>query len=115
MNVASRCQWVFGTAAAGLNANNVLGSTGGGAAFNTHGWGLKFTFSVETDAASTCSYQIRSGRTSIGPWSILSSGTLSTGACDTVHVDGPLFWLSPRIKTINSTANQVLVRMAAVD
>lgn len=120
MIIASRFKWVFGTQEAVGNpgpgtANNVLGSTGAGVAFNTHGYGLQFTFMVETDAASTCSYQIRHARTSSGPWSVLSSGTLSTGALDTVQIPGPFHWLSPRLKTINSTANQVVVRMTAIE
>lgn len=120
--LASAMQWVFGTAAVASTAssdkligspNNVLGSTGAGAAFNTHRQGESFSFLVETDGNATCSYQIRTARSNQGPWAILSSGTLSTGACDIVQLPGPLFWLSPRIKTLNSTANQVIVRMSA--
>lgn len=123
-SIESRFQWVFGTAAVVssiastsqynvASPNNVLGSTGGGVAFNTHGLGQSFTFLIETDASATCSYQIRTSRASAGPWAILSSGTLSTFASDVVQVPGPLAWLSPRLKTINSTANQVVVRMTA--
>lgn len=115
--IASRFKWIFGKAATTTDgtgaSNNVLGSTGAGVAFNTHGWGAQFTFTIETDGSATCSYQIRRARTSAGPWSVLSSGTLSTGAADTVQLPGPLGWLSPRVKTINSTANQVVVRMEA--
>lgn len=123
--IASRFKWVFGTQEAFADptkgnftrggANNILGSTGAGVAFNTHGWGLQFTFMVETDAASTCSYQIRTGRTSSGPWAVLSSGTLNTGAVDVVQIPGPFAWFSPRIKTLNSTANQVVIQMTAVE
>ena len=114
----SAFMWVFGTAAVqeqgrGL-PNNVLGSTGAGVAFNTHRMGESFTFYVDTDGAATCSYQIRTGRTSVGPWAVVSSGTLSTGACDLVQIPGPLRFLSPRVKTLNSTANQVAIRMEAV-
>ena len=122
-NIASRFKWVFGTqeafgsgAAGGpLGAQNIVGSTGAGAAFNTHGWGEQFSFFVETDAAATCSYQIRTARTSSGPWAVLSSGTLSTSATNIIQLPGPLAWVSPRLKTLNSTANQVVVRMTAVE
>lgn len=116
--IASRAKWVWGTdeanSAAG-SANNRLGSTGAGATFNTHGWGMQFAFFVETDAAATCSYQIRAARTSSGPWNVLSSGTLGTSAIDIVQLPGPLGWLSPRLKTLNSTANFVVMRMTALD
>lgn len=118
--IASRFRWVFGTAEAANpggrgSANNVLGSTGAGVAFNTHGWGESFTFQCETDGSATCSYQIRTARTSSGPWAVLSSGTLSTGALDVVQLPGPLGWLSPRVKTINSTGNQVVIDMRATE
>lgn len=113
--IASAFQWVFGTPAAGTSSNNVLGSTGAGAAFNTHRFGESFSFTIETDAGGTCSYQIRTSRSQAGPWAVLSSGTLSTSACDLVQVPGPLFWLSPRIKTMTSTSVQVVVRMTATE
>ena len=119
--IESRFLWVFGTAqAAGPvnsgpgGANNVLASTGAGVAFNTHNRGERFTFYVEADAAATGAYQLRSARTSSGPWNIISSGTLSTSGVDVVNVTGPLGWLSPRLKTFNSTANQIVVRMLAL-
>lgn len=119
-NIASRFKWVFGTAEAAATpgpgrASNVLGSTGAGVAFNTHGWGESFTFQCETDAAATSSYQIRAARTSSGPWAVLSSGTLSTFALDVVQLPGPLGWVSPRCKTLNSTANQFVVQLSAVE
>src|SRR5260221_4672210 len=122
-NIASRFKWVFGTQeVAGKGgdltplrgpANNVLGSTGAGVAFNTHGWGEQFTLYVEADGAATGSYQIRTARTSSGPWAVLSSGTLSTGATDVVQIPGPFKWLSPRVKTLNSTNNQIGIEMMA--
>ncbi len=121
-SIASKFRWVFGTAeAAGSgpnlrgSANNVLGSTGAGVAFNTHGWGEIFTFYCEADAVATCSYQIRTARTSSGPWAIVSSGTLSTSGCDIVQLPGPFGWVSPRCKTLNSTANQFVVDMRSVE
>lgn len=121
MNIASRFRWVFGTAEASIasgargTGNNVLGSTGQGVAFNTHGWGESFTFYCEADAAATCAYQIRTARTSSGPWAVLSSGTLSTSGCDVVQLPGPFGFISPRCKTLNSTANQFVVDMRAVE
>lgn len=117
-NIASRFKWIFGTSkdvTSEGTASNILGSTGAGVAFNTQGWGENFTFFVEADAAATCAYQIRTARVSGGPWSVMSSGTLGTSATDVVQLPGPLGWLSPRIKTLNSTANQVVVRMTAVE
>lgn len=121
--IAARMRWVFGTQEAFTvpspgtpsrgGSQNILGSTGAGVAFNTHGWGLNYTFFVEADAAATCSYQIRASRTSSGPWAVLSSGTLSTFATNIVQLPGPLGWVSPRVKTLNSTANQVVIAMAA--
>lgn len=123
--IAARAKWVFGTQEAFTvpsqsfsargSANSVLGSTGAGVAFNTHGWGLNYTFFVEADAAATCSFQIRTARTSSGPWAVLSSGTLSTASLTVVQLPGPLGWVSPRVKTLNSTANQVVVSMTATE
>lgn len=111
--------WVFGTAPStvgrpGQALNNVLGSTGAGVAFNTGNLGASFSFGIETDAASTGSYQIRVGNNATGPWAVISSGTLSTSTMDLVQIPGPLKFLSPRVKTLNSTANAIIVRMEAV-
>jgi len=103
--------WTFGAAnGPGLNP----GSTGAGTAYDTHDLGERFTFIVESDAAATGAYQIRTARTSAGPWAVLSSGTLSTGAAAVVQSAGPLGWLSPLVKTLNSTANRIIVRATAV-
>lgn len=103
--------WGFGT----TTVSNSLGSTGAVAnPYNTFGYGDAFTFSVETDAGATCSYQIRVGRTSAGPWTVLSSGTLTSNAMDVVQIPGPLNFLSPRIKTLTSTSVGVIVRANAV-
>jgi hypothetical protein len=104
--------WAFGKTSAGVS--NSLGSTGAGAAVNTYDLGLQFTFIVEADGGATCSYQIRTGRSAAGPFAVLSSGTLSTGAADVVQIPGPLGFISPRIKTLNSTANLVVVRGTAI-
>src|SRR5262245_14335297 len=120
--ISARCTWMFGTYP-DINApdgtkkkhNNVLGSTGAGATFNTHGWGLQYSFYAEADAAATGSYQIRTARTSSGPWAVVSSGTLSTSQADIIQLPGPFAWLSPRVKTLNSTANTIIIRMTAVD
>ena len=118
---AARCKWIFGTQEAFTvpgpgqsvpgKASNVLGSTGAGAAFNTQRYGLNATFLVETDAAATCSYQIRTARTSSGPWAVLSSNTVGTGTLAVVQLPAPLGWVSPRIKTLNSTTAQVVVEL----
>jgi hypothetical protein len=123
-NIASRFRWVFGVdpyandVPSNQNkgkSNNVVGTTGAGVAFNTFGWGENFTFYVETtDSAAT--YQIRTSRTSSGPWAVLSSGTLgTTAATDIVQLPGPFMWLSPRVKTMGSTSNNVIISMTAVE
>ena len=105
-----RYKWCFG-ATANAEGGSVLGSTGAGAAFYVNGMARENSFYIETDgnANSTSAYQIRTARTSSGPWVVLSSNTLSTGAVDLVQISGPLAWVSPRIKTLNSTAGLVTV------
>lgn len=122
MSIAARCTWVFGTdpdAAAGDGThkkhNNVIGSTGAGAAFNCHGFGSNYTFIAETND-SGWGYQIRVSRTSSGPWVVMSSGSgTSTGVADCVQMPGPFFWVSPRWDTLASTANYGIVRMTAYE
>lgn len=113
--IAARFRWVFGAPLAGASETNRLGSTGAGVAYDVGGRGEAFTFYIDgTDSAY--SYQIRSARTSSGPWAVLSSGTVASSAsADVVQLPGPLDWLSPRIKTMGSTANQIVVRMMAVE
>lgn len=126
--IASRMTWVFGadpdrnTVPSEGNRNhgphnNVVNSTGAGVAFNTHGWGLNFTFNMESND-SGYAYQIRAGRTSSGPWAVLSSGSVtatSTVNADVVQLPGPFRWLSPRCKSLASTANYVIIAMTAVE
>ena len=75
-------------------------STGEGAAFYARSYPLEGRFYVEAVTTSTLSYQLRTARTSTGPWAVLSSGTLSSGACAVAGVTGPLLYLSPRIKSL---------------
>jgi len=103
---ASR-SWTFGPSG-GVNA---LGSTGVGVRFNLNGMAREQSFYVETDAAATCSYQILTARTLTGASVVLSSGTLGTSAMDIVQLTGPLSYVFPRIKTLNSTANTVTVEL----
>lgn len=107
-----RFKWCFGNSAA-AEGGAVLGSTGAGTAFDSQGLGRQLSFYVETDgnSNSTGSYQIRTGRTSSGPWIVMSSGTLSTGAADVVQLQGPLAWLSPRVKTLGSTAGLMTIEV----
>lgn len=108
--VESRYKWCFG-ATANAEGGAVLGSTGAGTAQFVGGTARENSFYVETDgnANSTGSYQIRTARTSSGPWAVLSSGTLSTGAVDLVQITGPLQWISPRVKTLASTAGLITI------
>ena len=122
MSVAARCTWVFGTDPdknAPINThgkhNNVIGSTGSGTPFNCHSLGQSYTFAVETND-SGWAYQIRVGRTSSGPWTVMSSGSgTSTANVDTVQIPGPFFWMSPRVDTMASTLNYVIVRMTGYE
>ena len=116
--IAAKCTWVFGTdpdanAPPGTHGkhNNVIGSTGAGATFNCHRLGEQYTFLVETND-SGWAYQIRTARTSSGPWAVLSSNSgTSTSAVDNISYPGPFAWLSPRVDTLASTANYVIISM----
>lgn len=124
--IASKFLWVFGTNEAVTapsqgsptrgTAQNVLGSTGAGVAFNTHGWGREFSFYVES-TDSVYGYQLRTGRTSSGPWAVFSSGSNLSAASTTdaviVQIPGPFKWLSPRVKAMASTANTIIISMTA--
>src|SRR5262245_31780318 len=92
-----RFKWCFG-AQASAEGGAVLGSTGEGTAFACLGLARENTFYVESanNANSTGSYQIRTARTSSGPWVVLSSGTLSSNQVDVVQISGPFAYLSPR-------------------
>lgn len=112
MLAEGRAKWSFGSQA-NAEGGAVLGSTGAGTAYKLDGYCREHSFYVETDpnTNSTCSYQIRTARTSSGPWVSLSSGTLSSGAVDIVQITGPLAWVSPRVKTLGSTAGLVTVEL----
>ena len=107
-----RAKWCFGSQA-NAEGGAVLGATGAGTAYNLQGLARECLFYVETDgnANSTGSYQIRTARTSSGPWQVLSSGTISTGSLDVFHFTGPLAWVSPRVKTLGSTAGLITVEL----
>jgi len=113
-------QWAFGNPANLPNApkinvgaafNDVVNSTGAGSGLQCHGLAREHSFYIETDAGATCSYQIRTARSTGSPYVVLSSGTLGTSATDLVQITGPLMAISPRIKTLNSTANGVIVTL----
>lgn len=106
-------KWTFGPTG---NANAVggtghLGSTGSGTAILMAGLGWNLTAYIETDAGATCSYQILTARTATGPTQVLSSGTLSTTALNVFQWNGPVAYVFPRVKTLNSTANLVTVEV----
>lgn len=107
VQVEGRFVWTFGQNATGSGAN--LNSTGTGQRFALTGLARENSFYIETDAAATCSYQIITARTLTGAQVVLSSGTLSTSGLDLVQITGPLQYVYPRIKTLNSTANLVTV------
>ena len=125
--IASRFTWVFGTdpdkssiPSEGNRThgahNNVVGYTGAGVAFNTHGWGADFSFYVENQNGDTSfAYQLRTARTSSGPWAVFSSGTLNTSlaSVNIVQIPGPFAYLSPRVKALASTLNAIVIRMTA--
>jgi hypothetical protein len=106
----ARFKWCFG-ATASAEGGAVLGSTGEGTAFGCLGLARENTFYVESanNANSTGSYQIRSARTSSGPWCVLSSGTLTSNQQDIVQISGPFAYFSPRVKTLQSTAGLITI------
>ena len=75
-------------------------STGSGTAYDAKGYTLESRFYIEALATSTLSYQLLTGRTSTGPFAVISSGTLSSGACAIGSATGPLLYVLPRIKTL---------------
>jgi hypothetical protein len=81
-------------------------STGTGKAFNCRGMSQGMSFGLETSSGCTATIQIlhRMG-SSAGPYSVLSTVNLSTGAFTTDQFLGPLEWVKPRVtdKTANST------------
>lgn len=83
-------------------------STGTAKAYNANGYAQGLTFGLETSSGCTASYQLlhRMG-SSAGPYSVISSGTMSTGAFVTDQFMGPLEWVKPRVKT--KTANSTNV------
>lgn len=117
-NRAASCKWVWGhdpDAGTSNAANNLVNSTGAGAVFNCHRWGENVTFYIETND-SGYAYQIRTARNSSGPWSVLSSNSgTTTGVTDVVQLPGPFRFVSPRVDTLASTANYVIIEMSAVE
>ena len=102
--------WTFGLQAGGTG--EIVGSSGApSSGYAILGNARELSIYVQTAAACTCSYQIRTGRTSTGPWVVLSSGTLAAASVDIVQITGPLAYVSPNIKTITSTAVQVFVEL----
>jgi hypothetical protein len=110
--------WVFGADPyrnTSNPSNTVANSTGAGTAYNTHGWGKKFSFYIET-TDSAWGYQLRTSRTSSGPWAVFSSNSgTSTSVTDFVQIDGPFAWVSPRCKALASTVNNLIVRMTGME
>lgn len=100
----AKTSYAFGnsTSAQALTMNAIGSSGNPSSGYRLAGVGQFHSVYIETDAACTCSYQIRTGRTDTGPWVVLSSATLSTGAVDLVQIQGPLSFISPRIKTIGT-------------
>lgn len=117
-SIAARMRWTWGRdpyAGTKQASNNLVNSTGAGNPYNCQGLGLQYTFLVETND-SAYDYQIRSGRNSSGPWSVLSSGSgTATGIVDTIQLPGPFTWVSPRVSSLASTANYVLIEMIAYE
>lgn len=107
----SRAKWCFGKTT-GAEGGDVTGSTGTGVRFPVLGLARQMTFYVETDAVATCSFQILTARTLTGATAIVSSGTLSTsGLIVYQSTTCPLAYVMPRVKTLNSTANAVIVEL----
>lgn len=110
--------WSFGAITNSSASGALVGSTGGGSAatqfpFPVDAAARENTFYVYLAAGSgTSSYQILTGPAAAGPYTVLSSGTLSTVTgteVDIVQLTGPLKYVQPRIKTITSTASLIKV------
>ena len=119
-NRASAFTWVFGNATTQLPAgkrafNNSKNSSAAGVAYDTGGWGEQFTFHIETND-SAWGYQIRSARTSSGPWRVLSSNSgTSTLGIDIAQHPGPLGFVSVYCTELASTANYLIARMVGIE
>lgn len=81
-------------------------STGAGKAFNCKGYDRQLTMGYETSPGCTAliSLQHRMG-SSAGPYSTLSTGSVSSGGFATAKALGPHEWIRPYVtdKTANST------------
>ena len=73
-------------------------STGGLKALNVKGYAQGLSFGIESDSGCTCTMQIQARMgSSAGPYAVLSTVTLSTGAFSVDQFLGPLEWVRPYV------------------
>ena len=90
-------------------------STGVSTAVQLSGITGNLSVYVVTDASCTCSVQILSQPTSTGaPRVVESSGTFAAGTAQRWTVEGPVGYLVPRLKTINDTANSLVITVYGI-
>ena len=84
-------------------------STGTGKAFDCRGYARNLTFGLETSSGctATIALQHRQG-SSAGPYSVLSSQALSTGAVTTDQFSGPLEWIRPRVTDMTAGSTHLI-------
>lgn len=83
-------------------------STGTAKAVNVKGYAQGLTFGLETSSGCTATVQIlhRMG-SSAGPYSVLSTNSLSTGQFLTDQFLGPLEWVKPRVTDMTAGSTNV--------
>lgn len=84
-------------------------STGRGKAFNCRNLAERMTFGYETSSGCTATVALehRQG-SSAGPYSVLSSQALSTGAHTTDQFPGPYKWIRPRVTDMTAGSTNVV-------
>ena len=85
------------------------GSTGTGKAFDGRGVARNWSFGMETSSGCTASVTLlhRMG-SSAGPYSTLTSTSLSTGQFITSQFFGPLEWIKPRLTDLTAGSTNVV-------
>lgn len=85
------------------------GSTGTGKAVSLKGYSRFVTFGAETSSGctGTVTWLHRMG-SSAGPYSVLASTALSSGAFWTVQNNGPLEWVKPQLVSLTAGSTNVV-------
>lgn len=85
-----------------------LSSTGTAKAYNArNAERLTFTYETSSGCTATIALQHRQG-SSAGPYSVISSQALSTGAVTTDQFSGPLKWVRPRVTDMTAGSTHLI-------